>query len=149
MTPDDHREPDGTFSPGGPGGPGRPSLYREDYAARAVAMGREGKSPAQIAAALGVARSTLDGWADAHPAFAEALAVARTAAQAWWEERAQAAAFSPPGEANAAIINKAMQARFREDYTERRAVEHSGAVDLSGEAASARAKLARRFAATA
>lgn len=101
---------------------GRPSLYDPAYCEEVVALGRLGKSEAQISAAIDVPRSTLHNWRDAHQEFAAALTRARDLAQAWWEDAAQ------NGNANSvigpAVWKHSMNCRFRGDYAERQ--EHSG-----------------------
>ena len=104
---------------------GRPSQYRPEYCERVIELGKEGASPAQMAADLGIShRNTLDDWAEVHPEFSEAYTHARTQAQAWWERKGmnglEAERF------NALVWKTSMQARFREDYTERRVQENTG-----------------------
>ncbi len=103
---------------------GRPTDYKPEYCKRVVAMGKRGKSPAQMASALGVARQTIDNWGERQPAFLDALARARTEAQRWWEDRGQDALGKDKFQS--AVWKTSMQARFREDYTERRDVKHTG-----------------------
>ena len=52
---------------------GRPTDYKPEYCKRVIAMGKRGKSPAQMASALGVARQTIDNWGEKHPKFLDAL----------------------------------------------------------------------------
>jgi len=104
---------------------GRPSGYRPEYCERVIEMGKKGYSPVQIAAELGIThRNTLDDWAEVHPEFSDAFTHARTQAQAWWERRGveglDAERF------NALVWKTSMQARFRDDYTEKRIQEHTG-----------------------
>jgi len=63
---------------------GRPTLYDSSYCDRVVELAAEGWSKAEIAAALGVGRKTLDGWGAAHPEFREALRRAKDLEYAWW-----------------------------------------------------------------
>jgi len=65
---------------------GRPTDYRPAYCRRVESLGRKGKSRAEIAYALNIARSTLYQWASQHTEFAEALEKAKAAEQHWWEE---------------------------------------------------------------
>ena len=82
-----------------------------------VDLGADGKSPAQIAAELGVAQQTLENWGTNHKEFLEALMISRTKCKAWWENVGQNALFADKFQQN--VWTKSMQARFREDYTER------------------------------
>lgn len=97
---------------------GRPSEYRPAFCDQVVDLGKEGKSKAQMAAAFDVSRQTIDNWAVAHPEFLEALSRAETHAQAWWEAKG-VEGLEKPG-FNAAVWKKSVEARFRDDYTERR-----------------------------
>lgn len=103
---------------------GRPSEYDPSFCEKVVELGRNGKGPAQIASALGVARSTLYDWADAHPEFSTAITRAKTEEQAWWENTGQDSLFADKFQP--VIWSKSMQARFRDDYTERRDLNHTG-----------------------
>ena len=81
-------------------------------------MGKEGKSFVQMASAVEVARQTIENWAEEEGEFLEALSRARTEAQNWWENKGMESL----GEKNfqSSVWAKSMQARFRDDYTERK-----------------------------
>ena len=104
---------------------GRPTDYRDEYCERVVELGREGKSHAQIAAALDVSRQTLHNWASAHPEFLDAITHARDLAQAWFEDKGQIGLMTPGF--NASLWAKQVSARFPDDYTERQKREVTGA----------------------
>lgn len=101
---------------------GRPSDYDPAYCVDVISLGKEGKSKAQMAAHFDVARSTIDTWAAAHPEFSEALTRAMAHCQAWWEDKGQKG-MELPG-FNAAVWKKSVEARFRDDYTEKREIDH-------------------------
>ena len=107
---------------------GRPSTYNPEYCDEVIELGRQGKSPAQIAATLGVDRQTLHNWADANPEFFAALTRAKTFEQAFWEDEGFKG--MKADKFNATVWTKSMQARFRDDYTERQETKHSGAVQI-------------------
>ena len=107
---------------------GRPSTYKPEYCDEVIELGRQGKSPAQIAANLDVARTTLIQWADEHPEFMTALTRAKTFEQAFWEDEGFKG--MKADKFNATVWTKSMQARFRDDYTERQETKHSGAVQI-------------------
>jgi DNA-binding XRE family transcriptional regulator len=100
---------------------GRPSEYDESFCARVIELGKAGKSKAQMAADFDVSRQTIDNWAEAHEEFLEALNRAMAHCQAWWEDKGQAGMEAPGF--NAAVWKKSVEARFRDDYTERHEVE--------------------------
>ena len=104
---------------------GRPTLYRPEYCERVIELGRKGKSPAQIAADLDVARATLVLWAEAHPEFMAAFTRARDLAQAWFEDKGQEGMFIPGF--NASLWSKQVSSRYPDDYTERQKRELTGA----------------------
>lgn len=103
---------------------GRPSEYRAEYCERVIELGRLGKSPSQIAAALDVARDSLYNWAETYPEFLAAFTRANHLAQAWFEDMGQQGLTTPGFNAN--LWSKQVSARFREDYTETQRREHTG-----------------------
>ena len=105
---------------------GRPTIYRTEFCQRVIEYGHKGKSRMQIAALLGVAKATIQNWEAAHPDFLAAMTHARDLAQAWFEDRGQIGLNLPTKEFNTALWAKQVSNRFREDYTDRKEVEHSG-----------------------
>lgn len=99
---------------------GRPTSYKPEYCEAVVELGKAGKSLAQMCAHFDIARSTIDKWALDNPEFSEALSRAKAHAQAWWEETGVYGMTAD--KFNSQIWTKTMQARFREDYTERQEV---------------------------
>ena len=99
---------------------GRPSLYKPEYCDVAIEIARAGGSWAEIAGECDVDRATLYDWAERHPDFSTALKKAKVLEQIWWERAAKSGLYAD--KFNAAVWTKSMQARFRDDYTERREV---------------------------
>lgn len=97
---------------------GRPTTYDPAYCDEVVELGKAGKSKAQMAAHFDVSRQTIDNWAADQEEFLEALNRAMAHCQAWWETKG-AEGMEKPG-FNAAVWKKSVEARFREDYTERK-----------------------------
>lgn len=95
----------------------RPTDYDPSHCERVIELGRLGKSKAQMASDFDVSRQTIDNWAEAHPEFLEALSRAMAHCQAWWEDKGMSG-MEVPG-FNAAVWKKSVEARFRDDYTER------------------------------
>lgn len=106
---------------------GRPTDYRPEMCEEIIELGRQGKSHAQIAAALDVARQTLRNWAEEHPEFLAAITRAKDLSQAWFEDAGQAGLAMGSG-FNASLWAKQVSCRFREDYTDSSKIEHSGNV---------------------
>ncbi len=102
----------------------RPSEYDPAYCEDVIDLGKAGKSKAQMAAHFDVSRQTIDNWAQAHPEFLEALSRAMAHCQAWWENKGQDGMETPGF--NAAVWKKSVEARFRDDYTERSEVTGAG-----------------------
>jgi hypothetical protein len=103
---------------------GRPSDYDPKHCETVIELGKRGKSLAQMASHFDAARSTIDEWASKHPEFSEALTRAKAHAQAWWEDAGQDGLKAD--KFNAQVWTKSMQARFRDDYTERQQIEQTG-----------------------
>lgn len=95
----------------------RPTDYDPTLCERVIELGRAGKSHAQIAADLDVARQTLYNWQAAHPEFMDAIMRARDLAQAWFEDKGQAGLDSTGF--NASLWAKQVSCRFRDDYTDK------------------------------
>lgn len=107
--------------------PGRPSDYTTECCEAVIALGRKGLSRAQIAAALDVARSTMQEWEKKHVEFAAAMARARDVALAWWEDAGQLG-LTMGKEFNATAFIFQMCNRFGDDYRQRQ--EMTGANGL-------------------
>lgn len=103
---------------------GRPTDYEVAHCETVIALGREGKSKAYIAAELDVSRQTLENWCKAHPEFLDALTRAMTFAQAWWEDAGQKGMVAD--KFNASVWSRSMAARFPEDWREVRSNEVTG-----------------------
>lgn len=104
---------------------GRPSKYKPEYCERVVEMARkEGAGPAEYAAEFDVDRTTLYDWAAAHEDFSTALSRAKINEQAWWERAGRTGMYLD--KFNALVWKTSVQARFRDDYTERTQTEVSG-----------------------
>lgn len=103
---------------------GRPTKYDKKYCEEVIELGMAGKSLAQMASHFDVARSTIDQWAEDYAEFSEALNRAKVHAQAWWEDKAMEGLSNR--EFNAPVWKKSMEARFRDDYTERKQLTVDG-----------------------
>lgn len=103
---------------------GRPTKYKPEYCEKIVELAKEGKGWVAWAIACGVDRPTLYAWGDQHPEFLTALKEAKLYEQLWWEEIGQSSVLAKNFQA--AVWRTSMQARFREDYTERKVQEVTG-----------------------
>lgn len=108
---------------------GRPTSYRPEYCEKVIELGKLGKSLAQFASNFNVSRQTIDNWAEDYPEFLEALNKAKAHAQDWWENAGQEGMFLGGSGFNAAVWKATVQARFREDYTERQEIHQTGSME--------------------
>ena len=108
--------------------PGRPTDYRPEYCERVIEMGREGFSVAQMASQLDTSKQTLLRWVDANPDFRDAMEIARSHSQAWWEAMGQANLVMPKdsGTFQGSVWSRSMAARFPDDWRENKGVEIAG-----------------------
>lgn len=95
-----------------------------------VEVGGYGGWLSEMAEACDVHRSTMDEWAVNHPEFSEALNRAKQKAQQWYEEQGRMGLTAERFNANLWV--KTMQARHRDEYTERKDINHSGGVAITG-----------------
>lgn len=103
---------------------GRPSMYRPEYCEVAIEVGKRGGGPNDIACEIGVLRENLYDWAKVHPEFSTALKQAKQHEQKWWENKGIEGLGAD--KFNAMVWKVSMQARFRDDYTERKVTELTG-----------------------
>lgn len=103
---------------------GRPSLYDPVYCDDVVAWGNLGWEIVEMAAAIGVRRQTLYDWAEKEPAFSDALARAREAAEAFHANRIRQQSALPAKETNLSAYLSYMGRRFKE-WRERQEIEHN------------------------
>lgn len=96
---------------------GRPSLYKPEYCDKVLELGAQGYSVVEMAAAIGVSRSTIEEhWPAAHEEFSEAFARAREVSQAWWEEQGRKSLHADKFQAQ--LYSRSMAARFPKDWRE-------------------------------
>jgi len=104
---------------------GRPSKYRPEFCDRVIELGKQGYSYAEIAAELEIDKASLFDWAKAHEEFSTALRAAKTYEQAWFEREARSNMKNRDFNAN--LWYRSAASRFRDDYTERKETQLTGA----------------------
>jgi len=104
---------------------GRPSKYKPEYCERIIKLGKEGYSHAELAADLEVDKASMYRWAEEHEDFRTALHAAKTFEQAWFEREARSNMKNRDFNAN--LWYRSAASRFREDYTERKETQLTGA----------------------
>ncbi len=100
----------------------RPSDYDPSYCDYVVELGKKGMSVVEMAADIGVSRTTLErNWPEAHPEFLQAFTHARECAQAWWESMGRINLVMPKdaGSFNSSVWSRSMAARFPADWREK------------------------------
>jgi hypothetical protein len=108
---------------------GRPTKYKPEFCQTVIAIGEQGGWLSEMAEACDVHRSTVDEWAANHPEFSEALTRAKQKSQAWFEAAGRNGLAMD--KFNAHLWAKQMQARFRDEYTERQEVKHEGGLNVT------------------
>ena len=103
---------------------GRPSKYDPRFCDIVIKVGQRGGSMVAMAEACDALRANLYDWAEQHPEFSSALSRAKQAEQVFWENIGVHGLHAD--RFNAVVWKTSMQARFREDYTERRVQEVTG-----------------------
>ncbi len=105
---------------------GRPTKYTAAMCEKVIAVGRDGGAVAEMAVACGATCPTLYHWADVNPEFADAFAMAQTEAEAYHARLVRKGLTKPPAEFQGAANLKYMGVRFRENWSEKVGLEHSG-----------------------
>jgi len=103
---------------------GRPTKYKPEYCEKIIELAKEGKGWVSWAIACGVDRTTLFDWAEQHPEFSTALKTAKLCEQDWWEEKGRSSIDAKNFQS--VVWRTSVQARFRDDYTERKVQEVTG-----------------------
>jgi hypothetical protein len=116
------------FNPPRGGWGGRPTDYEPRFCDEIVQIGEQGASITQMAYHCGVTKNTLDNWAERYPEFLIAFTRAKMASQCWWEKAGQNGMFMSGF--SAGTYSRSMAARFPEDWTEKKAVDLSGGLDI-------------------
>ena len=104
---------------------GRPTDYDPSYCDQVIEWGAQGKSITWMAAQLDISRDTIYEWERVHPDFSDALKRARTKCQSWWEDQGQNGMSTPMF--NGGVWAKNMGARFKDDWSDSKKVELTGA----------------------
>lgn len=108
---------------------GRPTRYDPKFCAEMIGYCSDGASLTSFAASIGVSRRTFKNWVDEHAEFADALDVAKGAATVWWETRARRVANGDGGPGAASMIQFALKNLAPDDFSDRREVQYTGAVN--------------------
>lgn len=108
---------------------GRPTDYKSEFCQKVIALGKLGKSRAELALALDVDRATIADWEQKHKDFSSAMRQYADFAEAWWCQWAHENVDNK--NCNAALYNINMQNRFGWN----KKTEVSGSVTITHEQA--------------
>lgn len=101
-----------------------PSKYDPKFCELIIEEMAQGKSMMAFAGEQRVARSTLQKWSEAHPAFKEAIAQGKEACAAWWELRGRETAKTNKG--NATMITFGLKNMAQAEWQDKKSVETTG-----------------------
>lgn len=93
-----------------------PTPFKPEYCDIAIRLGKEGATIAEIAAEIGVSISIVRRWIDQEQEFEEAMELARTYSQAWWEAKGRTGLKDIGFNGN--LWAKNMPSRFPDDWRE-------------------------------
>lgn len=128
----------GSLVPGSPSAPvseaakankgGRPTNYDPSWMPdKVIEIGKKGGSITEMAVAIGAYhRETLYDWARRHPEFNDALKMAATLSQSWWEEQGRIATFGGYEGFNATSYIFQMKNRFPNSWRDVKQNEVTG-----------------------
>ena len=106
-------------------GPGRPSKFKQTYCDMLIEHLAEGASISSFAAEIGVARSTINQWAEDHPEFSEALKVGKAKCAAWWETQLRKIAVAGGGPGSATAVIFGLKNMAADDWRDKQEHEHT------------------------
>ncbi len=86
---------------------------------------KDGSSVSSFAASIGVARSTINKWAEDHADFSEALKTAKSACAAWWELRLREIAMEGGGNGSATAVIFGLKNMAPEDWRDKQEIDHT------------------------
>lgn len=120
---------------------GRPTIYDPAWVEKLPDMFRDGQSVLEVAVNLGISRATYYNFEKEHPEFLDASTRGKELSQAWWEcqgrenlwdtrEYDAETKVSVDRKFNDRLWNKNVSCRFRNDWTDKSEIEHSGHVTI-------------------
>jgi len=106
---------------------GRPTKYKPEYCDLIIEHMSEGASITSFAAEIGVARSTIDEWANNYPEFSGAVKIGKAKCAAWWEKLGRNNAIT--GEGNATLVIFGLKNMAPEDFRDKQEVHQTGTME--------------------
>ena len=120
---------------------GRPTDYNPEWVETLPDMFSEGQSVLEVSVKLGISRNTYYEYEKKYPEFNDASTRGKGISQAWWERMGRENMFdtreydaetkiSIDRKFNDRLWNKNVSCRFRNDWTDKSEIEHSGSVTI-------------------
>lgn len=106
---------------------GRPTKYNSAYCQTVILMMTEGASMVEIAAEIGVNKTTLYEWEKAHEEFSNALKKGRAFSEAWWVREGR----TNLKDRNFNHVLWYMNMKNRFGWKDKQEVEHTGGITVS------------------
>ena len=103
-------------------------VFNPDMCDVMIEMGKQGASQKMIFAEIGINKDVAKRWCKDHPDFADALEMAKTHSQAFWEREILANVGNKAF--NSRLAEIALRGQFQEDYRETREQKVEGKVDV-------------------
>lgn len=111
---------------------GRPTKYDPRFCDMLLEDMKQGFSITAFAGSIGVARSTINEWAEAHPEFSEALDTGKAVRLRFWEQTAiNVAAKGTGGPGAASVITFGLKNMGGDEWKDKQEVEHIGALGVT------------------
>jgi hypothetical protein len=107
---------------------GRPTDYKEEYCEQLIQHMARGFSFESFAGKVGVSKQTIYTWAETHPEFLDSKNAAFEQSRLFWERVGIELATGQNTDANPTAWIFNMKNRFREDWNDKKEIEHSGEV---------------------
>jgi predicted TIM-barrel fold metal-dependent hydrolase len=108
--------------------------FKPEMCETMISMGLEGASQKMIFSEIGINKDVAKTWVKNHPEFADALEMAKTHSQAYWEREILANVNNKGF--NSRLVEVALRGQFQEDYRETKElkadVKAEVVVDFSG-----------------
>lgn len=118
---------------------GRPTKYEPWMLEKIEVLMSAGASKVEVAAELGINRDTLNEWCKSNPEFSGAIKKGEYLSQGWWERQGRMSLKDREFNATLWIMN--VKNRFREDWSDKTEVNHTGAVEISSAIINARKRV--------
>ena len=103
-------------------------VFNPDMCDVMIEMGKQGASQKMMFAEIGINKDVAKRWCKDHPDFADALEMAKTHSQAFWEREILANVGNKAF--NSRLAEIALRGQFQEDYRETREQKVEGKVDV-------------------